>query len=190
MVSSAAERPAQVADHDDGSIADHDDQPLTPLKVCVSVPADVDREGAVFQVFKLALPHLFLLLISIGYVYIGALTFMRLEEPHWRQQRARQLQTLQEQKERFAGKLYDLGRSGRQLDGVEGSEEFNKYASEVYRIHQIGLVTREDLRTQFGSNATAVDDAAGWTLGVSIFFVISTLTTIGIYSVIVVRFVI
>lgn len=142
------------------------------------------------QVLQLALPHIFLLLISIGYVYLGAFTFMRLEEPHWRQQRARQLQTLQHQKERFVGKLYELGRSGHQLDGVEGTEEFTKYASEVYRIHQIGLVTQDDLRTQLGANATAVEDAAGWTFGVSIFFVISTLSTIGIYCVIVVRFVI
>uniref|UniRef100_A0A914W5W0 Fibronectin type-III domain-containing protein n=1 Tax=Plectus sambesii TaxID=2011161 RepID=A0A914W5W0_9BILA len=168
MALPAGARPAKVP-HDDndndvggGSSVSDDDQPLTPIKV-----------------LQLALPHLFLLVISIGYVYLGAQTFMRLEEPHWRQQRARELQSLQRQKENFVGKLYELGRSGRELDGVEGTEEFTKYASEVYKIHQVGLVTRDDLRAQFGANSTAVEDAACWTFGISIFFVISTLTTIG-----------
>jgi hypothetical protein len=141
-------------------------------------------------VFQLALPHLFLLLISIGYVYIGAVTFMRLEEPHWRQQRARELHNLQQQKERFVGKLYELGQSGQELNSIAGSDEFSKYASEVYRIHQIGVVTQQDLRQQMGSNATAAEDTATFTLSVSLFFVVTTLCTIGIYCVIVVRFVI
>lgn len=145
-----------------------------------------------FQGLKLLLPHLALLLISALYTFAGAAVFMHLEQPHFEEEKAYQMHQLQTGKEDLMRKLWDISQQdkrttsdirGKQID--EGQEEFAVFVRNLYHIHGEGRVRTEDLNEQ----KTAKNSEPEWSFTAAVFFVVTTLTTIGISCTILVLYV-
>uniref|UniRef100_A0A5S6Q8G6 Fibronectin type-III domain-containing protein n=1 Tax=Trichuris muris TaxID=70415 RepID=A0A5S6Q8G6_TRIMR len=135
--------------------------------------------------FYLALPHVSLIIVSLAYTCLGAFVFMKLEEPHMRQLRKQMDLQVQTDKDQLLARLLELSRSRRSKE--EGEVEFRNYVRSIYGMHKIkGLRERENLH--YGDAPLGgghpdrdrlLDPAEEWSFAAALFFVLTTLTTIG-----------
>lgn len=117
---------------------------------------------------------------------------MQLEQPHFEQEQATYLKELEANKEDLINRLWELSRTRRGL--TEGETEFGKFVRTLYKIHKSGVVSQEDIDERIAHklskdwNSTFVSKRpAEWNFGTAAFFVLTTLTTIGIYCTILVK---
>ncbi|KFD68783.1 hypothetical protein M514_02743 [Trichuris suis] len=135
--------------------------------------------------FYLALPHVSLIIVSLAYTCLGALVFMKLEEPHVRQLHNQMGIQVQTDKDQFLARLLELSRSRRSKE--EGEIEFRNYVKNIYGTFETkGLRERESLRSGgvpldggYTEKDRLSDTAEQWSFAAALFFVLTTLTTIG-----------
>ncbi|KHJ44986.1 hypothetical protein D918_04797 [Trichuris suis] len=112
---------------------------------------------------------------------------MKLEEPHVRQLHNQMGIQVQTDKDQFLARLLELSRSRRSKE--EGEIEFRNYVKNIYGTFETkGLRERESLRSGgvpldggYTEKDRLSDTAEQWSFAAALFFVLTTLTTIGIF---------
>lgn len=118
------------------------------------------------QITKAIAPHFVLYFIAVVYSLIGAAVFIHLEEPYSRQQQTDRLNQIRKNREEFVTKLWNLTSERRPME--EGEMEFQKFAIKMHSLHK---------SSKFRMDTTATMDE--WNFNSAVFFVITTLSTIG-----------
>lgn len=116
---------------------------------------------------KAVAPHLGLLLLSTIYSLIGAAVFISLEEPNSRRHQAERLDQIQKNHTEFISILWNLSSHRRPIE--EGEIEFRKFAIKMHGLHKMSKWRSEHTEENMGE----------WNFNAAIFFVVTTLTTIG-----------
>ncbi|KRX63708.1 Actin-related protein 3 [Trichinella sp. T9] len=164
---------------------------ITSCKVCKNLLTNIknmlkmlNRSNAVFY-FYLILPHASLIIVSFLYTLIGAFVFMKLEQPHIRHLYNQKMIQMKADKDLLLERLIEMSRAKSSMD--EGQTEFRNFVRSIYSMHKWNRWrnTENDryARIVLQPNEISLNElihpGQEWNFAAALFFVLTTLTTIG-----------
>ncbi|KRY18013.1 Actin-related protein 3 [Trichinella patagoniensis] len=162
---------------------------ITSCKVCKNLPTNIknmlkmlNRSNAYFY---LILPHASLIIVSFLYTLIGAFVFMKLEQPHIRHLYNQKMIQMKADKDLLLERLIEMSRAKSSMD--EGQTEFRNFVRSIYSMHKWNRWrnTENDryARIVLQPNEISLNElihpGQEWNFAAALFFVLTTLTTIG-----------
>ncbi|KRZ19619.1 Actin-related protein 3 [Trichinella pseudospiralis] len=135
--------------------------------------------------FYLILPHASLIIVSFLYTLIGAFVFMKLEQPHIRHLYNQKMIQMKADKDLLLERLIEMSRAKSSMD--EGQTEFRNFVRSIYSMHKWNRWrnTENDryARIVLQPNEISLNELIHpdqeWNFAAALFFVLTTLTTIG-----------
>ncbi|KRX80177.1 Actin-related protein 3 [Trichinella sp. T6] len=135
--------------------------------------------------FYLILPHASLIIVSFLYTLIGAFVFMKLEQPHIRHLYNQKMIQMKADKDLLLERLIEMSRAKSSMD--EGQTEFRNFVRSIYSMHKWNRWrnTENDryARIVLQPNEISLNElihpGQEWNFAAALFFVLTTLTTIG-----------
>ncbi|KRZ50649.1 Actin-related protein 3 [Trichinella nativa] len=162
---------------------------ITSCKVCKNLLTNIknmlkmlNRSNAYFY---LILPHASLIIVSFLYTLIGAFVFMKLEQPHIRHLYNQKMIQMKADKDLLLERLIEMSRAKSSMD--EGQTEFRNFVRSIYSMHKWNRWrnTENDryARIVLQPNEISLNElihpGQEWNFAAALFFVLTTLTTIG-----------
>ncbi|KRY28594.1 TWiK family of potassium channels protein 7 [Trichinella spiralis] len=162
---------------------------ITSCKVCKNLLTNIknmlkklNRSNAYFY---LILPHASLIIVSFLYTLIGAFVFMKLEQPHIRHLYNQKMIQMKADKDLLLERLIEMSRAKSSMD--EGETEFRNFVRSIYSMHKWNRWrnTENDryARIVLQPNEISLNElihpGQEWNFAAALFFVLTTLTTIG-----------
>ncbi|KRX26515.1 Actin-related protein 3 [Trichinella nelsoni] len=162
---------------------------ITSCKVCKNLLTNIknmlkklNRSNAYFY---LILPHASLIIVSFLYTLIGAFVFMKLEQPHIRHLYNQKMIQMKADKDLLLERLIEMSRAKSSMD--EGQTEFRDFVRSIYSMHKWNRWrnTENDryARIVLQPNEISLNElihpGQEWNFAAALFFVLTTLTTIG-----------
>ncbi|KRX87662.1 Actin-related protein 3, partial [Trichinella pseudospiralis] len=135
--------------------------------------------------FYLIFPHASLIIVSFLYTLIGAFVFMKLEQPHIRHLYNQKMIQMKADKDLLLERLIEMSRAKSSMD--EGQTEFRNFVRSIYSMHKWNRWrnTENDryARIVLQPNEISLNELIHpdqeWNFAAALFFVLTTLTTIG-----------
>ncbi|KRY47904.1 Actin-related protein 3 [Trichinella britovi] len=162
---------------------------ITSCKVCKNLLTNIknmlkmlNRSNAYFY---LILPHASLIIVSFLYTLIGAFVFMKLEQPHIRHLYNQKMIQMKADKDLLLERLIEMSRAKSSMD--EGQTEFRNFVRSIYSMHKWNRwrntendrYARIVLQPNEISYNELIHPGQEWNFAAALFFVLTTLTTIG-----------
>jgi len=130
-----------------------------------------------FQFLKLSLPHVGLTMLCFVYCFLGAAVFIRIEAPKFKEAQSRRAQLIHDHQTLFWQKLAEAKRSSEANYSAYVQAANGHFLNFARNLHQVHRTIK--IRPAENAELEQQQQEETWTFPSALFFVFSTLVTIG-----------